>query len=61
MKLSDKRKAFLAALGGVCTALAPVIAGSAFGASSTGQLVAALLVAVGTGLAVYRVPNAPQN
>lgn len=50
-------KAVVAAVGGLCTALTPVLADDALGLDELGTIGTALAVAVGTVAAVWRVPN----
>lgn len=50
-------KAIVAAVGGVCTALAPVLADNVIGAGEWPGVLSALVLAGGTVGAVWRVPN----
>ncbi|NIJ10635.1 hypothetical protein FHU38_000979 [Saccharomonospora amisosensis] len=50
-------KAVVAAVGGLATALTPVVADEVIGLDELGTVVSAIVVAVGTVAAVWRVPN----
>jgi hypothetical protein len=52
-------KALVAALGGLCTVLAPVLADNVIGAGEWPGVLSALVLAAGTVAAVWRVPNKP--
>lgn len=52
-------KALVAAIGGLCTALAPVLADNVIGAGEWPGVVSAVVLAAGTVAAVWRVPNKP--
>ncbi len=59
MKLSPVAKAVVAAVGSLCTALAPVVADDVFSASETGQVASALVLAAATVYGVYKTRNKP--
>lgn len=59
MKLSPVAKAVVAAVGGLATALAPVVADDMFNASETSQVVSALAVAALTVYGVWKKRNEP--
>jgi amino acid transporter len=54
-------KAIAAAIGVFVTALAAALADEVLDLSEVGQLVAVLITAVGTVVAVYKVPNQPAD
>ncbi|WP_369335630.1 hypothetical protein OG559_31065 (plasmid) [Micromonospora sp. NBC_01405] len=55
--MMKKAKAIMAAVGGVCTLAAPMLADDLLDAGETGQLVAGVVTAALAVWAVYRVPN----
>ncbi|PXY33544.1 hypothetical protein BAY59_10700 [Prauserella coralliicola] len=52
-------KALVAAIGGFCTAVTPVLADEVIGLNEWGTVAAALVAAAATVAAVWRVPNQP--
>jgi hypothetical protein len=52
-------KTLVAAVGGLCTALAPVLADNIVSAGEWPGVVSALVLAVATVGAVWRIPNKP--
>lgn len=60
-KVGTYAKAVVAAVGGLATALTPVVADEAIGLDEVGTVASALAVAVATVAAVWRVPNKPQE
>lgn len=61
MKLSPIAKAVVTAVGGLATALAPIVADDAFNASEAGQFSAALAVAALTVYGVWKARNKPKD
>lgn len=60
-KIGRIAKAVVAAVGGLATALTPVVADEVIGLDELGTVAAAIVVAVGTVAAVWRVPNREQR
>lgn len=50
-------KAIVAGIGGLCTALAPLLADNVIGVGDWPAVISALVIAIGTVAAVWRVPN----
>lgn len=57
MKLNPVAKAAVAAVGGLATALAPVVADDVFNASESGQVTAAMATAILTVYGVWKARN----
>ncbi|MDQ0376477.1 hypothetical protein [Amycolatopsis thermophila] len=57
MKISGKAKAVVAAIGGLATALSPVLADDVIGLDETSGVIAALVFAIATVAGVYGVRN----
>ncbi|AIJ26351.1 hypothetical protein [Amycolatopsis methanolica] len=52
-------KAIVAAIGGLCTAVGPILADNVLDWSEYGTVASALALAAGTVYGVWRVPNKP--
>lgn len=59
MKVSDKLKAVVAAVGTVVTALTAALADDVLSVDETGNVIAVVIAAAATIYGVYRVPNKP--
>ncbi|OXM73097.1 MULTISPECIES: hypothetical protein [Amycolatopsis] len=57
MNLGNAAKAIVAAIGGLCTALAPIVADNVIGAGELPAALSALVAAGATIYGVWRVPN----
>lgn len=57
MKIGKVAKAVVAAVGGLATALSPVVADEVVGLDEVGTITSALAVAVATVYGVWRTPN----
>lgn len=60
-KVGTYAKAVVAAVGGLATALTPVVADETIGLEEVGTVTSAIAVAVATVVAVWRVPNRPAD